>query len=102
MEVKEAKEVEEVKEAKDRREGTRCAGEQGGFCERNMVKDSTGMDYCQGTVLHACMIRIETGKWNGWKELAGKWEFGETVRGWIIRGTSRLTRGFPVSRAFLI
>ncbi len=45
-EVKEAKEVEEVKEVKDPREAAWGGCEKGGFCERNMAKDSMGINCC--------------------------------------------------------
>jgi len=35
-------------------------------------------DYCQGISTMILSFERETGKWSGWKELAGIWEFGET------------------------
>jgi hypothetical protein len=43
-----------------------------------MGDGSTELNYCQGNSTIILSFERETGKWSGWKELAGIWEFGET------------------------
>lgn len=44
-----------------------------------IIKDgSMYLDCCQGNSTIILSFERETGKWNGWKELEGNWEFGET------------------------
>jgi hypothetical protein len=38
---------------------------------RNMADDSMDCDYCQGNSTIILSFERETGKWSGWKELAG-------------------------------
>ena len=35
-------------------------------------------DNCQGNGTKFVSFELRRNKWNGWKELAGIWEFGET------------------------
>ena len=44
----------------------------------NMENGSMDFDYCQGNSTIVLSFERETGKWSGWKGLAGIWEFGET------------------------
>ena len=44
----------------------------------NIENDSMDFYYCQGNGTIILSFERETGKWSGWKELAGIWEFGET------------------------
>jgi hypothetical protein len=70
-------EIEEVEEVKDEqilpvRKGSR------GFGRANIGDDSMQLDCCQGNSTIILSFERETGKWSGWKGLAGIWEFGET------------------------
>ncbi len=49
-----------------------------------MKDDSTGSDYCQGNGTKFVPFESRRNKGNGWKGLAGIYEFGETEknRGW--------------------
>jgi hypothetical protein len=43
-----------------------------------MENGSMDFDYCHGNSTIILSFERETGKWSGWKGLAGIWEFGET------------------------
>jgi hypothetical protein len=56
-----------------------------------MGNDNTDFDYCQGNSTIILSFERETGKWIGWKGLAGICEFGETgcvssLAGFRLRG----------------
>jgi hypothetical protein len=46
-----------------------------------MGNGSMDFDYCQGNSTIVLSFERETGKWSGWKELAGILSFGETEKG---------------------
>ena len=54
---------------------------EGGSMRRgaNIQDPSTDLDYCQGISTKDLPFERETGKWSGWKGLAGIGEFGETA-----------------------
>jgi hypothetical protein len=47
----------------------------------SMGNGSMDLDYCQGNSTIVLSFERETGKWSGWKELAGILSFGETEKG---------------------
>ena len=47
----------------------------------SMGNGSMEFGCCQGNSTIILSFERETGKWSGWKGLAGIWEFGETVIG---------------------
>ena len=58
---------------------TSVSGEAELWRGRSMGKYSAELDYCQGISTKDLPFERETGKWNGWKGLAGISEFSETV-----------------------
>jgi hypothetical protein len=69
----------------------------------NMGNDSTECDNCQGNGTKFVSFELRRNKWNGWKGLAGIWEFGETKTekslGWLAKKleTSRFFLGLRPS-----
>ena len=55
----------------------------------NMENNSTECDNCQGNGTKFVSFELRRNKWNGWKGLAGIWEFGETKSekslGWLAK-----------------
>jgi hypothetical protein len=55
----------------------------------NMGNDSTECDNCQGNGTKFVSFELRRNKWNGWKGLAGIWEFRETKTekslGWLAK-----------------
>lgn len=64
------------------REQNECRDVEG----RRIIQDgSMDLNYCKGNSTIILSSERETGKWNGWKGLAGIWEFGETDCGSVYR-----------------
>jgi hypothetical protein len=65
---------------------------------RIITNASMDFDYCQGNSTIILSFERETGKWSGWKGLAGIWEFGETGTRQKVRGRGRKIMDCSIGR----